>query len=82
MARQYRCDVCSRNTDEIVAKLFVTPMIRGRGGNAFNSNYTHHCDVGVCCHERLMKGFQWQERKTAAEYQKSRRKTTPRKSRA
>lgn len=75
MAKQFTCDVCRKITDEIVAKLFLTPMVRGRGGNSFNSNYTHHLDVGVCCSDRLMKGFNWQERQTAADYHRSRRKT-------
>jgi hypothetical protein len=38
-----------------------------------HSDYTHHCDVGVCCEARLLAGFNFRKRLTADEYQKQRK---------
>lgn len=76
MARVFTCDVCRKKTNEIVAKLFFTPLTPGRSANGASNNYTHHLDVGACCNSRLLELFPWTERQTAAEYAKSRRKTT------
>ncbi len=78
MARQIKCDVCRKVTDEIVGKLFFTPLTPGRGANNFSNNYSHHLDVGSCCASRLLSGFNWQERLTAKEYHQSRRKSKKR----
>ena len=75
MAKVFHCDVCKRRTTEIVGKMFYTPLTPGRTANGFNSNYTHHLDVGVCCGDKLLKSFDWQKRKTATDYNKGRRKS-------
>ncbi len=80
MAKIYRCDVCKRDTVEIIGKLFFTPLVPSRGANGFSTHYSHHLDVGSCCRNRLLTSFQWQERQTAAEYAQNRRK--PRRARA
>lgn len=74
MARELRCDICKRPTTELVGKLFYTPLTRGQGANSFHARYSHHADVGSCCAERLLAGFDFQERKSAKEYHASRRK--------
>lgn len=66
------CDVCGKATERIVAKLLYVPMIPGVNRSA-HSNYTHHCDVGVCCQQRLVRGFRFRKRQTAGEYHASRR---------
>ena len=75
MARTFFCDVCRKKTDEIVGKLFYTALTPGRGANNFSNNYSHHLDVGSCCADRLLKGFNFHERLTAKEYAKQRRKS-------
>lgn len=74
MAREVtlRCDICNKPTARIVGKLFFGPMIPG-AARAYHSNYTHHADVGICCEKRLLKGFNFKKRLTAAEYHESRK---------
>lgn len=69
------CDICKKPTKKIVDKLFLTPMIAGVS-RGVHSNYTHHLDVGECCHGRLLKSFNFRVRLTAAEYQASRKTGT------
>lgn len=63
-----KCDICGEPTDKIVGKIqFIpSPIVK-------HSNYTHHADVGVCCKTKLLNGFQWQKRLTAAKYREARR---------
>lgn len=77
MAREVklRCDICRKETERIVGKLHFTPMIPSVS-NSVHSNYTHHCDVGVCCQNRLLKLFNFRKRLTFAEYQESRGKAS------
>lgn len=72
MARALRCDVCGKDTEAIVGKLFYGPLVKG-SARAVHSNYTHHCDVGVCCADRLLKSFKFRKRMNAKAYQSSRR---------
>jgi len=74
MGKILLCDVCKKETDEIVGKLFFTPLGKSNNANSFHSHYTHHADVGSCCAERLLSGFNFTKRKTAKEYAASRRK--------
>ena len=76
MAVQRSCDVCKKATDEIVGKLFYAPLGNGGSGSGPANRYTHHLDVGVCCSDRLLSGFNFRQRKTAKEYAASRRKGT------
>lgn len=80
MAKVFHCDICKRETEEIVGKIFLTPLGPGRSANGFHVNYSHHADVGVCCFDKLLSGFNFQKRKTAREYHDSRRKSTSKKS--
>lgn len=75
MARTNMCDICKQETDEIVGKLMYTPLLPGKGANAFHNRYSHHLDVGTCCSAKLLKGFNWTPRVSKAEYDSSRRKT-------
>jgi hypothetical protein len=69
------CDICHQPTKRIVAKLNYVPVIEGIS-RAVHSNYSHHCDVGECCNAKLMRGFHFRQRLTAAEYHESRRAGT------
>lgn len=62
-----KCDICRQDTDRIVAKLFFAPSIPGVS-KMNHSDYTKSCDVGRCCEKRLLKGFNFKQRLTAAEY--------------
>jgi hypothetical protein len=64
--------VCGKPCLKIVGKLYYGPMLRG-SANAYHSNYTHHADVGNCCEDKLLKGFQFRKRMTASEYHESRK---------
>lgn len=68
------CDVCNKETDEIVAKLCFTPIGRGHPANSFHQNYTHHADVGACCSAKLLKGFNFTARKHREPKEKTRKK--------
>lgn len=72
MAREVvkRCDICRKETKEIVGKLHLTPAISGR---VVHSNYSHHADVGACCMGKVTRLFNFRKRQTAREYQASRR---------
>lgn len=65
------CDVCGKPTKKIVGKIHFIPA--GNGSPVRHSNYTHHADVGSCCHKKLLSGLRWRKRVTAEVYQKSRR---------
>lgn len=65
-----QCDVCRKPTEQIVGKLLFVPLGISRFSH---SNYTNHCDVGVCCKDKLFKAFDFQDRTTAAQYQERRR---------
>lgn len=68
-----RCDLCKKPTERIVAKLQYIPVIPGvRAIN--HSNYTHHCDVGECCGDRVLELFNFRKRMSASEYRKQRKK--------
>lgn len=67
-----RCDICKKPTEQIVGKLFFGPVIRGTS-RAVHSSYTHHADVGACCKDRLLKGFNFRKRLTAVEYREQRK---------
>lgn len=75
MARVITCDICRKETDEIVGKVFYTPLSHRK--NNFANDYTHHADVGICCAARLLKSFNFSKRKTAKQYAESRRKKQP-----
>jgi hypothetical protein len=66
------CDVCRKETEQIVGKLQFIPSIPGVT-SINHSNYTHHLDVGVCCKEKVFKAFNFRKRQSAAEYQRSRK---------
>jgi hypothetical protein len=66
------CDACGEETDEIVSKLFLAPVIRGKT-RTNHGNYTAHADVGVCCVEKLTTMVTWQKRLSREEYQRGRR---------
>lgn len=66
-----RCDICKQETTRIIGKLHFIP-INGLSRSA-HSNYTHHADVGECCKNRLLKGFDFRKRMTRAEYQEARK---------
>lgn len=64
-----KCDICGNPTTKVVFKLLIVPT----GNGTRHSDYTHHADVGACCQKKLLAGFRWTKRKTAAEYAKARR---------
>lgn len=66
-----RCDVCKKPTKRIVGKLHFIP-VNGLARSA-HSNYTHHADVGECCKDRLLGGFNFRMRMTREEYLEARR---------
>lgn len=71
------CDVCGKETNNIVAKLFYVPVVKGVS-NRTTSNYTHRLDVGSCCsinggRNRFLKMLKWRERLSKKEYEKVRR---------
>jgi hypothetical protein len=67
------CDICRKPTNEIVAKLFYTPLTPNGGRQYQHSKYSHHADVGVCCGQKLLKLFQFQQRQTAEQYRANRK---------
>jgi hypothetical protein len=68
------CDLCRKETQRIVAKLQYIPVIPGvRAVN--HSNYTHHCDVGECCGDKLLSLFKFRKRVSAQEYQAQRKRS-------
>ena len=75
MARktELHCDVCRKPTERIVGKLFFASAIPGVS-TTVHSNYSHSCDVGVCCKEKLLRGFSFRKRMKASEYHEMRRK--------
>lgn len=78
--RNLQCDICKQPTAQIVAKMFYAEArkepIRSKKAKSIHNNYTKHLDVGICCAERVVSGFQWRDRMTAAEYHASRAKST------
>lgn len=75
MARALLCDICKKPTDEIVGKMFYTPMLPGgTGAKSFHNGYQFHLDVGICCEGRLKSGFNWRKRMSSKEYNSSRRR--------
>jgi hypothetical protein len=66
------CDICKKETKKIIGKLHFIPSIPGVQ-KAVHSNYSHHLDVGACCKDRLLKGFNFRKRETAEEYLARRR---------
>lgn len=68
MASVTLCDICKKETEQIVGKLFYAPTGRGRSAKSFHNNYQLHLDVGACCEGRLKKSFKWRQRLTAAAY--------------
>jgi len=68
MAKTYTCDICKKECARIVMKVFLTPIGEGSNANSFHTKYSHHADVGACCKPRLLKSFNFRERKTAKEY--------------
>lgn len=71
MARVLVCDVCGKPTEEIVAKMFISPL--RRGVTAHHAAYSHRLDVGACCQPKVMKAFRWVKRTTAKEYHERKR---------
>lgn len=69
------CDVCRKETEKIAAKLFYTPVINGLS-KAVHSNYSHHCDVGICCKDKVLALFNFSKRQTAEQYHAQRKRTT------
>jgi hypothetical protein len=70
-----KCDICRKETEHIAAKLFYTPVINGLS-KAVHSNYSHHCDVGICCKDKVLSLFNFSRRQTAEQYQAARKKQT------
>ena len=66
------CDVCHKQTKQIVGKLHFIPMIPGVNRSA-HSNYTHHLDVGECCKAKLFKAFSFRQRLSSAQLQEKRK---------
>ena len=77
MARKIEivCDVCKKPTTRIVGKLHFIPRIPG-ASRMVHSNYSHQADVGECCKDRLLRGFNFRKRLTAAEYSEQRKNGT------
>jgi len=48
-------------------------MVPNGGRKSKHSDYSHHADVGSCCASKVRNTFDFQKRKTATEYQASRR---------
>jgi hypothetical protein len=71
MAVRKVCDICKQDTKKIVGKLQFIPTDRAKART--HSNYTHHADVGECCSERVLKGFNFRQRMTRKEYLESRK---------
>jgi len=70
VARQttYRCDVCGKETDQIVGKLNFVPVLPGISKSA-HSNYSHSADVGTCCGQKVLRVIKFRKRMTMDEYQ-------------
>jgi len=66
------CDCCGKPTTEIVGKLNFIPVIPGVSRRA-HSNYSHSADVGACCKDTVLQGINFRKRRTAEEYQRSRK---------
>lgn len=66
------CDICKKETEQIAGKLFFTPVTNGRS-SVDHTNYSHHADVGVCCRDKLLRGFSFTKRLTAEQYQAQRK---------
>lgn len=74
MARAMICDICKKQTTQIVEKLLITPT--PKHGKSMHSNYTHHCDVGICCTGRIKNLFNFKPRRTREQYNKDRKKAS------
>lgn len=68
MATVTRCDLCGKETEQIVGKLFYAPTNRAVGSKSFHNNYQLHADVGICCESGMKRAFKWRQRMTAAMY--------------
>jgi len=71
MARALLCDICRKPTEAIVAKLYYSPI--RRGVKSHHASYNRHLDVGSCCENKLLNGFNWRDRTTAKQYHESRK---------
>jgi hypothetical protein len=67
-----RCDMCGGEIEEIVAKLYLAPIIRGKT-RASHNNYTAYLDIGQCCIEKVMKLGKWQKRLPFKKYNEQRK---------
>jgi len=65
MAKVTRCDVCKQEIEEVVVKIFYSPVLdkETRPYNAVHSSYTHHADVCGTCAVKVMRAFSWRKRK-------------------
>ena len=69
MAKVLVCDICGKATEQIVGKIFYTPLTRANGAtNSFHNKYQLHGDVGTCCEGKLKRGFRWRQRVSAQVY--------------
>jgi len=66
-----RCDICKKPTEAIAGKLYYSTVTSGV--RSLLSNYSHHADVGVCCADRLLRGFDFKKRITKEEYNSKRK---------
>jgi hypothetical protein len=68
MALHKDCDNCGKRISDdnpIVAKLYIAPFTSGKT-RAVHSLYTGHMDIGYCCSAKVVKGMNWQKRRTRA----------------
>lgn len=70
MAKMVICDICGKPTDQVAAKLWYAPT----EGPQRVERYTHHLDVGDCCHHKVMNQFKWHKRQTATQYRNRNRR--------
>lgn len=69
------CDWCYTLIDEdnpIIAKLFLSPVVRGRTRTDHGS-YSASMDIGQCCSEKVIKGHHWSKRQVRKDYNNGRK---------
>lgn len=64
MAKVLICDCCGKPTKRLAAKLWYAPA----DGPQRVEKYSHHLDVGECCHLKVRNQFNWRQRQSREQY--------------
>ena len=62
MAVKVVCDVHKGEVEKIVAKVYITDT-SAQGKSGFHARYSHHADVCEECLPKLIKSFNFRQRK-------------------